>query len=404
MAAEIKYRVNDSKDVWLTDDVYRWNLPNTTLTMLWVDVIADGDITVVEQKKEDWCRFSGRDDKGDFYRYWFSFINNSGYERRNEYEFSTTVGDETASFTLKIIQKGTLPTPTTAENLNRIIKAKSDIKQAIENKGVTVGDITIDGYAAKINEIPQEVTGGKWVVPNNIRLRSTTLETLDVNNWDLSSTINISYLFAQNEKLVNVIGINNWDVRNLKNTDFLFGYCTLLETMDLSNWNILEELRNSGHMFYKCENLYEVNISNVAKNGTSGTMELFYGCTNLQTVYMRNWDLSNVSMMGDEFYGCTSLKTVDMENTLLSKGRMGYSLRFNSCTELENLVFGKQAMGNWDFSNNTKLTKDSLLSILNGLKNCGDDENYTLTLGTINLAKLSDDEKAIATDKGWTLA
>ena len=29
---------------------------------------------------------------------------------------------------------------------------------------------------------------------------------------------------------------------------------------------------------------------------------------------------------------------------------------------------------------------------------------YTLTLGSDNLAKLSDEEKAIATGKGWTLA
>lgn len=42
---------------------------------------------------------------------------------------------------------------TIAENLQRIQTAKTDIKTAIENKGVNVGDITIDGYAAKIDEI-----------------------------------------------------------------------------------------------------------------------------------------------------------------------------------------------------------------------------------------------------------
>ena len=44
-----------------------------------------------------------------------------------------------------------------SDELNRIISAKADIKTAIENKGVTVGNDLIDTYAAKIDAIP---TGG----------------------------------------------------------------------------------------------------------------------------------------------------------------------------------------------------------------------------------------------------
>ena len=56
-----------------------------------------------------------------------------------------------------------------------------------------------------------------------------------------------------------------------------------------------------------------------------------------------------------------------------------------------------------------QLTRDSLieneLSIFNALKNySGTTITATLTLGTTNLAKLTDAEKAIATEKGWTLA
>ena len=39
--------------------------------------------------------------------------------------------------------------------ITRLQTAKADLKTAIEAKGVTVGDITIDGYAAKVAEIPQ---------------------------------------------------------------------------------------------------------------------------------------------------------------------------------------------------------------------------------------------------------
>lgn len=46
---------------------------------------------------------------------------------------------------------------TIADELTRIQKAKADIKTAIENKGVTVGNTKLDGYANLINQIQ---TGG----------------------------------------------------------------------------------------------------------------------------------------------------------------------------------------------------------------------------------------------------
>lgn len=47
-----------------------------------------------------------------------------------------------------------------AENIQRITDAKNAIKSAIENKGVEVGDVTIDEYASKINSIQQGEGGG----------------------------------------------------------------------------------------------------------------------------------------------------------------------------------------------------------------------------------------------------
>lgn len=49
------------------------------------------------------------------------------------------------------------------------------------------------------------------------------------------------------------------------------------------------------------------------------------------------------------------------------------------------------------------LTHDSLMSVINALqtKTSG---TFNLTLGSANLAKMTDAEKAIATQKGWTLA
>ena len=83
-----------------------------------------------------------------------------------------------------------------------------------------------------------------------------------------------------------------------------------------------------------------------------------------------------------------------------------YSNIFNSCSALEELtVTGTIGQNGFSVSPSTKLTHDSLMSIINALYNySGSGTTYTVTLGKTNLAKLTDAEKAVATEKGWTLA
>ena len=79
---------------------------------------------------------------------------------------------------------------------------------------------------------------------------------------------------------------------------------------------------------------------------------------------------------------------------------------FNDATYLTNLTMsGIIYTGGFDVSKCTLLTHDSLMSIINCLKDIsGTGTTKTCTLGATNLAKLTDEEKAIATQRGWTLA
>ena len=53
-------------------------------------------------------------------------------------------------------------------------------------------------------------------------------------------------------------------------------------------------------------------------------------------------------------------------------------------------------------SNCPKLTHDSLMNVINEAADVTSSPK-TLTLGSTNLNKLTDEEKAIATNKGWIL-
>ena len=112
-------------------------------------------------------------------------------------------------------------------------------------------------------------------------------------------------------------------------------------------------------------------------------------------------DLSAATTYAEIFNGTTALTTVE-EIKFSAKGT--FSNSFKGCTNLTNMnVTGVIGQNGFNVGDCTLLTHDSLMSIINCLetKTSG---TWTVTLGTTNLAKLTDAEKAIATQKGWTLA
>lgn len=67
-------------------------------------------------------------------------------------------------------------------------------------------------------------------------------------------------------------------------------------------------------------------------------------------------------------------------------------------------IIGTKGTNGMLFSKSTKLSHDSLMSIINALQDLtGTEITRSIVLGTTNLAKLTDAEKAIATQKGWSL-
>lgn len=98
------------------------------------------------------------------------------------------------------------------------------------------------------------------------------------------------------------------------------------------------------------------------------------------------------------FANTTSLKTI---RKLKVTENVTYTGWFASCPALENIVIEGVIGNNIDFSSCTLLTHDSLMSIINALKS---GKNGSLIIGPDNIGKLTSDEIAIATDKGWMVS
>lgn len=102
-------------------------------------------------------------------------------------------------------------------------------------------------------------------------------------------------------------------------------------------------------------------------------------------------------------FSCNYL--ISIEKLILSE-TTNYSTAMFNCSTLEHLIVdGIIDRNGFNVSTCKKLSHESLMSIINILKDySGTSETRTCTLGATNLAKLTDAEKAIATEKGWTLA
>ena len=181
---------------------------------------------------------------------------------------------------------------------------------------------------------------------------------------DFSNATNMNGLFAGCRKLKNIA--SNLTTPKVTDTGFMFYDCNALETapeMDTSN------VTDMSKMFYS-SSIITVPLYDTSK--VKRMEEMFWHCSDLQTVPA--FDCSNVTNMNNIFASCYSLKSILMTN-------IGVSL---------------------DISASTLFEREDLVLILNNLKTVT--TTKTLRMGATNLAKLTDSDKAIATDKGWTLA
>ena len=102
----------------------------------------------------------------------------------------------------------------------------------------------------------------------------------------------------------------------------------------------------------------------------------------------------------DVFLSCSRLVTIQPITVTSDITFIGW---FGNCEKLTNITFTQDSQigNNIDFSACPLLSHDSIINIISVLINTT--TTKTLSLGTTNLAKLTDEEKAVATEKGWTL-
>lgn len=252
------------------------------------------------------------------------------------------------------------------KNLNAVF---TDIANAIREKKGTADQMKPINMADEIANLP---SGGD------------TLKTL------LDATKSCYYLFSGylGTSVEGLISYN--DTSNVTEMTMMFRDCDNLTTIPLLNTSNVTNMKD---MFASCDNLASVPQFNTSKVISMSGMFSF--CKKLTTI--PQFDTSKVTNMSSMFESCPKLTAVPQLD--VSKAT-NLSYMFSGCSSLKSILMtGMKA--NFDISASTRFEKSDLVTIINNLATVT--ETKTLTMGSRNLAKLTDEEKAIATNKGWTL-
>lgn len=183
---------------------------------------------------------------------------------------------------------------------------------------------------------------------------------------------------------------NGGDGSNIKET------LKALIDRTITSIDIPQGMTNIGsQVFNQCRDLVRVTIPNSVTNIGSYA---FCNCNSLVNINIPD---SMVSLQANTFINCNSLTDIALPSSITRVA----STTFSGCTSLTNVTLGDGFNANMlDLSVSTLYSTDTLVGILNALANRTGMSAYTLTLGSTNLAKLSDEQIAIATEKNWTLA
>ena len=150
-----------------------------------------------------------------------------------------------------------------------------------------------------------------------------------------------------------------------------------------------------GWAFQYCTSLTTIKLPNSL---TSIGSAAFGYCTSLTTIKLPN---SLTSIGSAAFGGCTSLTTIKLPNSLTSIG----SAAFGGCSSLENVTIENGFnCNNLNISPSTRYSVETMVSWFEALADRTGQAPFTLTIGSTNLNKLTAEQKAIATNKNWTLA
>lgn len=192
--------------------------------------------------------------------------------------------------------------------------------------------------------------------------------------FDTSKTTTFYELFF-NAK-IKEFDFNLIDFSNIDNISYMFDGCSNLENIDMSKV-VAPKLDSMGSCFRRALSLKTCDIS-FNKDNIISLQQLFYQCSALTDINFGTFDLSKCTITGS-------------------------STAFGLCNNLQNIrgQLSNIKYFDVDMSSCSKLTNESAMVLINGLGEI--DTEHTITFHADVFNQLTEEQIAIATNKGWNI-
>ena len=250
----------------------------------------------------------------------------------------------------------------------------------------------------------------------------SSLTSLDLTNFNTSNVTDMQSMFSSCNNLTS-LNLSNFNTSNITSMYYMFNSCGKLTTLDLSSFDT-SKVTSMSNAFRDCSELTSVNISSFDTSKVTSMKGLFYGCRGLTTLDLSNFNTSKVTDMYGMFAYCSSLTSLDLTNfntsSVTDMGQMFYTVssllslkfHFNFKAEYKDVLLNINNnlvidwLGEYVVNINLKLVSSlnfSLTNIRSLILALGTVESATLNMYETQLNALSEEEKATAVSKGWTL-
>ena len=261
-------------------------------------------------------------------------------------------------------------------------------------------DFDLDGFSTFGIDVNVPTSGGGTkidVAELGLKFSRSTFSTVP-DIFDFTNVNSMWYMFSD---CINLTTIPQLDTSRVNNMSQMFNGCKKLQSIPLLNTS---NVNNMIGMFDGCESL--TTIPQMDTSNVTNMCSMFYSCKSLTTI--PQLDTSKVSSMLSMFRECDALESIPLldcgkvtdASPLINPSYYGDHIYLTDMGGFKNIKVS------FDIQRAPNLTVQSLMNVINNLYDFvgnGSTTTKTLTLGTTNLNKLTDEQKAVATNKGWTL-
>ncbi len=163
----------------------------------------------------------------------------------------------------------------------------------------------------------------------------TSLEEIDLSQFDFSQATHLIAFFTQCENLKNINFGTSFDTQNVVTMGGMFDGCSALKSIDLSHFDT-RNVEDMAIMFRNC-GLNSIDLSPLNTEKARYMHGMFAGNTSLKEIDLSSFTNPEVVSLGGLFQGCTALESITFGENFGTQMCTSFGSMFEDCWALQTL-------------------------------------------------------------------